>query len=416
MKKTPLKQLQKLPADRLSCAIALPAPSGVPVAATKKRGKVPILFHKTDTDENSSLTFRMLYILAIFMIVDGHIGHSDYLDLNGLLRYQNYHIALFIFASGYFLNLNRPVREFFLCKIKRLIIPMLLWNLFYGCLCFYLNTVHGFSLGGNLNLYNLLYAPFTDGHQFIYNMASWFLVPLFLVQCTGFLLLRPFSAESEKHGNITRTVAVIFWGLSMVAGWFTLNVAPENHGERTLILTALRMLYFLPAFSFGFFYRQVLEKYDRLNTPLYMFLLLSSLTVLTCLFPAYDHIPSWLDAIGEPALVIYAISFLAILFWLRIARILAPLVKKSSALMYISKHTFDIMMHHFAGFMLVKAALVPFMPNSDASLKLIKSNIWYYPFPNGNEAICWIYIAISMVIALTVGFTSRKICAMLYKI
>ena len=136
-------------------------------------------------------TFKMLYVLAIIMIVDGHVGSSDYLDFNGLLRYQNYHIALFMFVSGYFLNLTRGYKEFFARKTLRLLVPLYLWNAAYGALCWYLNRHQGFALGGEFNLYNLLYAPLVDGHQFIYNMASWFLVPLFLVQAVGYLLLRP---------------------------------------------------------------------------------------------------------------------------------------------------------------------------------------------------------------------------------
>lgn len=148
-------------------------------------------------------TFKMLYVLAIIMIVDGHVGSSDYLDFNGLLRYQNYHIALFMFVSGYFLNLTRGYKEFFVRKTLRLLVPLYLWNAAYGALCWYLNRHQGFALGGEFNLYNLLYAPLVDGHQFIYNMASWFLVPLFLVQAVGYLLLRPFAPSAARRTALT---------------------------------------------------------------------------------------------------------------------------------------------------------------------------------------------------------------------
>ena len=54
-------------------------------------------------------TFKMLYVLAIIMIVDGHVGSSDYLDFNGLLRYQNYHIALSRAISS---TLRAAIRNF----------------------------------------------------------------------------------------------------------------------------------------------------------------------------------------------------------------------------------------------------------------------------------------------------------------
>lgn len=386
-------------------------------------------------------TFKMLYVLAIIMIVDGHVGSSDYLDFNGLLRYQNYHIALFMFVSGYFLNLTRGYKEFFARKTLRLLVPLYLWNAAYGALCWYLNRHQGFALGGEFNLYNLLYAPLVDGHQFIYNMASWFLVPLFLVQAVGFLLLRPFAPSAARRAALTPSArpqpgsfflpAVIFFVLSLALGCFALAYAPENHGARTLALTALRTLYFMPAFAFGFLYRHVLAKYDTVATPLYLFIVLAALTCLTQKFPGYNHIPSWLDTVDAPAPAIYAISLLAVLFWLRVARVLSPLLVRSRPLQYIANHTFDIMMHHFAGFMLAKALFLPFIsapaaqfpsaaaaplaPRADAAAALarIKSDIWYYPFPESGETSAWLYIAISIVIALTAGFTTRKIYAII---
>ena len=361
-----------------------------------------------------SPAMRMLYVLAIIMIIDGHIGSSDYLDLNGLLRYQNYHIALFMFVSGYFLNLARGYGEFFKTKVMRLLVPLYAWNAVYGGVCWYLNRYQGFALGGEWNWYNLLYAPLVDGHQFIYNMASWFLVPLFLVQAAGFMILKPFAgtdgAAAEENKRQNKWTPVLFFILALGLGCAALAYAPENRGERGITLTALRGLYFLPAFAFGYLYRRTLEKYDRLATPLWLGLLLGGVTLLTGAFPGYNHVPSWLDTVNAPGLAIYAISFLAILFWVRVARVLAPVWEKSRTLKYISEHTFDLMMHHFVGFMLAKAMFLPFTPGDGAAnLARVKSDIWYYPFPGGDENYAWIYIAISMVIALLAGFTSRKI-------
>ena len=370
--------------------------------------------HPRVSTQQFSPAMRMLYVLAIIMIIDGHIGSSDYLDLNGLLRYQNYHIALFMFVSGYFLNLARGYGEFFKTKAMRLLVPLYAWNAVYGGVCWYLNRYQGFALGGEWNWYNLLYAPLVDGHQFIYNMASWFLVPLFLVQATGFMILKPFSgkdgAAAEENKRQNKWTPVLFFALALGLGCAALAYAPENRGERGITLTALRGLYFLPAFAFGYLYRRTLEKYDRLATPLWLGLLLGGVTLLTGAFPGYNHVPSWLDTINAPGLAIYAISFLAILFWVRVARVLTPVWEKSRTLKYISEHTFDLMMHHFVGFMLAKALFLPFAPGDGAAnLARVKSDIWYYPFPGGDENYAWIYIAISMVIALLAGFTSRKI-------
>lgn len=355
----------------------------------------------------TSNTFKMLYVIAILMIVDGHIGHFDYLDFHNLLRYQNYHIALFVFTSGYFLNLQRSYGDFFKHKLSRLIIPLYLWNIFYGAVCWLLNNFMDFNIGAEFTLYNLLYAPLVDGHQFIYNMASWFLVPLFFIQTITFLLLKPF-VDKQKAPHFT--IIFIFFVLALIAGSIALTFGPKNHAERNLTLLVLRTFYFLPAYALGILYRHKLEKYDTLNSPLYFFTLLSIITILCTAYPGYNHIPSWLDEINAPIIVIYTISFCAILFWLRISKILSPLIEKSKTLNYIANHTFDIMLHQFIGFMLVKAMFSGF---SDFNHPAFKKNIWYYYFPFNEELISWFYIFITIVIALLTGFTTRKICSKL---
>lgn len=359
--------------------------------------------------KNGIDTFKMLYVLAIFMIVDGHIGHFDYLDLGGLLRYQNYHTALFMFVSGYFLNLERGYKAFFARKTAKILVPLYLWNLVYGGVCFLLNRYGGFSLGGAFSAYNLLIAPFTDGHQFIYNMGAWFLVPLFLVQCIGFLALKPLA---DEKGRLNGVIAGGFFWVMFGLGCLALMAAPENNAARTFYLTLLRVAYFLPCFALGVWYRAVLEKYDVLKTGVRSVALLFLIAVLCYAYPNYNHIPAWLDYVGEPALVIYLISFTAILFWLGVARFLAPLLQKSRVLCYLSEHTFDIMMHHFAGFMLIKAAL----SGGDGFDKAaFKSDIWYYYFWGREDLSQWLYIVITIVIALLIGFTSRKIGGIILK-
>jgi len=348
-------------------------------------------------------TFKMLYVIAIFMIVDGHIGSFEYLDLNNLLRYQNYHIALFIFTSGYFLNLERNYKEFFTRKLTKLILPLYLWNLFYGLLCWYLRHYQGFSLGNELNTSNLLLAPLTDGHQYLFNMGTWFLIPLFLSQTISYIILQPIAQKNTQTKNIA---AIIYFGFCLLLGAIAVAYGPQNNGARNLTLTMLRTFYFLPAFAFGILYRRILEKYDRIKTPLYLVILLVIVAMLCHYYPDYNHIPSWLTYIRVPFWVIYAISFCAILFWVRVSKVLSPVIKKSRSLQYVADHTFDIMVHHFVGLMLIKAAL---QDCAGFDLNAYKTDIWYTYYPINEELIDWLYIIITIVIALIVGFTSRLI-------
>lgn len=353
-------------------------------------------------------TFKMLYIIAIIMIIDGHIGQIDYLDLNGLLKYQNYHIALFCFTSGYFLNLHKTPKDYIISKLKRLILPLYIWNFIYGILCFLLNKYFDFNIGGNLSLYNLMYAPLVDGHQFIYNMASWFLIPLFLLQIISYTILKPITFYNQK------ILSTIFFISILILSTIILPNATEHNAKRDIMLLVYRTFYFFPSFAFGFLYRNLLEKYDTLNTPLYLFIILSLYTIIYSIFPNINHTPSWLNDIQAPILAVYALSFIAILFWLRIAKTLSFLVKQSKTLSIISNNTFDIMMHHFIGFMLIKAIISPFF--ADFNTHQFHHNIWYHYFPIAENLTQWIYIAITLVITLLIGFTTKRFYDIIKKV
>lgn len=356
--------------------------------------------------------FKALYLLAVFMVVDGHIGSFDWLALNGLMAYQNYHIALFMFASGYFLNIERSYGEFIKRKTLRLIFPLLGFNLLYGLLCYILNTYFGFTLGEKISFHTLFVAPFTDGHQFIYNMASWFIAPLFFVQLISFLLLKP---AAECTPTFLPKTAVLFFALALILGISALSFAPTGAYGRDIRLAVLRTFYFLPSFAFGFLYRHLLQKYDRLPAFLSLPLTLALIFTFKRLFPYVNHIPSWLQGINEPPLIIYAVSFLSIYFWLKVSGLLAPLIAKSAILLYIASHTFDIMMHHFLGFILIKQLYSALdFPGFDSHRA--KTDIWYNFFPDSAETSSLAYISITIVIALLTGFTIRKFCARIIQI
>lgn len=347
--------------------------------------------------------FKMLYILAIFMIIDGHIGSYDYLCLNNLMPYQNYHLALFMFTSGYFLNLKDSFKDYLLRKSARLLLPLYVWNFIYGFICLGLNNFAGFDIGGAFNFQNLVIAPLTDGHQFIYNMGTWFIAPLFVIQIISFCL----NKQLEKRFSRS-TCAVIFFVAALVAGCTALNIAPENDGKRNLILLGLRCGYFLPVFALGFLYKNCLEKYDKLNTPTFLFIIITLLGLLEARFPYFLITPSWLNYLEAPAIAVYGITFLCVLFWVRVAKVLSPLWERSPLLQYISDHTFDIMLHQFMALMLIKASLSA-LPFGGFDKALFKHDIWYLPFIKSETISSLPYIFITIVIALLAGFTSRKI-------
>jgi predicted tellurium resistance membrane protein TerC len=185
-----------------------------------------------------------------------------------------------------------------------------------------------------------------------------------------------------------------------------LEASVTRYGERNFYLMLYRILFFLPCFALGFLYKRILEKYDRIPTALYLFLLLTGMAVIFARYPHIGINPAWLDFSDVPVVIIYLIVFIPILFWAKISHILETVIKNSPTLRYIADHTFDIMMHQFLGLMLAKKLLSGFGTFNPTAFK---TEIWYYHFPWNEVLVTPFYFTITLVISLLTGFTNRKL-------
>ena len=139
------------------------------------------------------------------MLYDSTVaGHCDgggiSLDFAQWFPYEGIHLALFTFCSGYFFKdaaLKRPVR--YVCKkLRTLILSM------YGyTIARRLLLLHrwGFQIGGKFNLHNILISPLNDGHQFVLNMAGWYIVPLFMVEILNCMIRAFFKRKDGRYLN-----------------------------------------------------------------------------------------------------------------------------------------------------------------------------------------------------------------------
>ena len=78
--------------------------------------------------------FKVLYVFLMFGVLCGHIGIVErYMPWIEIFSFYGFGIQLFLFISGYFYSSkydSTPV-SFLLKKIKTILIPYILWNLFY---------------------------------------------------------------------------------------------------------------------------------------------------------------------------------------------------------------------------------------------------------------------------------------------
>ena len=359
-----------------------------------------------------NVTFRALYLLAIVFVVDGHTALGDLFDIGGLFRYYSFHLLLFAFGSGYFCRDGDEARLLpaIARRAKRLLLPLYLWNAVYGIGAALLRRFGGFALGEPLSAYTLLLAPVTDGQHFVYNLGSWFVFPLFSCQALYLLARRLSRLWGEREG--------ITFLLCLIPG--ALCVQALYGGARDFLpLFALRTLILLPGYAGGVLYRRTLEKHDTLPTAPYL-LGIAAARVLLCL--RYENLAYLLsdcsyfacDAVG-----VYLGGALAIAFMLRVARLIAPHMRRSRLAMAVSRHTYDIMMHHYMGFFALNALFL--MGNalgigaSDFSVRAFRTQSGYLYAPGGRTEMNLLYILAGLLLPLAIGATTRACAKLLWK-
>ena len=341
-----------------------------------------------------NVTFGILSALAILMIVAGHSGY-DILTVGGLFPYYSFHVPLFLFISGYFYREEEEAHPFAYLKkkAKRLLLPYFIWNAVYGVTAWALRTFAGFGMGEGISLKTLFVTPFLNGYQFILNYAAWFVPVLFLIEMMNLcmrLLLKRLHSNSEW---------LILLG-TLAVGMLGVRLAFLGNDK-----TPGRILFLYPCFQMGQFYKKKLESRDRLgNLPYFAIVLgVQVLLHLCCNGLAYSSV--WVTGFANGPLIPYVTVVSGTAFWLRVAKILAPLCESGqsgisaaqSFLLYLGRNTYTVMMHHVMAFMLVKmvlagiAAHTGYLPDFD--FMRFYSDIDYYYLVKGSEAFRMVYLA-----------------------
>lgn len=294
--------------------------------------------------QKENMTMRALYLIAIVAVVDGHIDLGDMFNMNSLFRYNSYHMMLFAFVSGYFFSDRGSLLSEIGRRAKKMLLPLYFWNVVYGLIAAFLRHAGGFEFGQPISVYTLLIAPLTDGEHFSWNLASWFIFPLFLIQIV-YLLLRRISKLWKDNEWLT-------FAICLAAGFAAAQLCWSGHQD-ALPLFLMRVLILLPGYAGGVLYRRRLEQRDKLPTVPYLLGLMIARALLATRYPNMAYVVSDLHYFGCDAFGVYAGGAIAIAFFLRLARLLAPYMEKSKLLLKISRNTFDIMMHHFMAFFFV---------------------------------------------------------------
>ena len=349
-------------------------------------------------------TMRVFYLLAIVFVVDGHMSMGHMFEMNGLFRYYSFHLMMFAFGSGYFFKLyGKPLSDL-LHRAKKLMIPLYFWNLVYGVGAALLRRLGGFELGEPLSAYTLLLAPLADGEHFVWNLGSWFIFPFFCAQ-VFYALVRRLS--SLWHENEWMTFL-----LCLIPGCVAVQLCYTGRQD-ILPIWMLRPMILLPGFAGGTLYRRVLERRDHLPTVPYLIGVVILRALLCTRYENLAYLLSDCSYFVCDAFGVYAGAALAIAFYLRISRLLAPYIGKSRLALAISRNTFDVMMHHYMGFFALNCFFLIVhilgLGAADFSVHIFRTRSNYLYAPDGRAEWSVLYLLCGVTLPLLIGHTARTV-------
>lgn len=353
------------------------------------------------------MTFGILSALAIIMVVAGHIGYNI-MTVGDLFPYYSFHVPLFMFISGYFYKESEEEHPLLYIKkkVRRLLIPYLIWNLVYGLIAWAMRAA-GFAMGEKIGLKTLLISPFMHGYQFIYNYAAWFVPVLFVIEIMNLcarLILR-------------RKEWIMLLG-SLIVGMAVVWLAIGGHVWGNYRAPG-RILFLFPCFQMGQFYRKKLERHDTLGNLPYFAILIGIQVIINMLCGGRLAFGSvWCSGFACGPVVPYMTIVSGTAFWLRVAKVLTPLLTENKIVRYLGRNTYAVMMHHVAVFMLIKAVIAGVAATTglcaDFDFEQFYTNIDYFYLAAGVEQFKMVYLAAGVVLPLmlqsVIEYATLRLC------
>lgn len=356
--------------------------------------------YKTEIKEKMSpggynAAFGILSALAIIMVVAGHLGYNI-LTVGDLFPYYSFHVPLFMFISGYFYREEEQERPFSYIKRKarRLLLPYFIWNLIYGLVAWGFRSFGDFTFGEPVTLKTVFLDPFLHGYQYLYNFAAWFVPVLFLIEVMNLFMRMILKALHLNHEWLILAV-------TLAVGMAVIWLAITGHVWGLYKMPG-RILFLFPCFQMGQFYRQKLERHDRLGNLPYFAIVIGIQVLLNVCCNGLAYSCVWCTGFANGPVIPYVTVVSGIAFWLRVSKILAPVFGQGSAVARLGQNTYPVMMHHIMVFMLIKMILAGIAAGtgflSDFDFARFYTDIDYCYLIKGSETFKMVYLAAGIVL------------------
>lgn len=286
--------------------------------------------------------FNILKALGIITVVAGHSGTNFF----NWLPVYSFHMPLFIFISGYFFK-DKNIVQCVKSKFRTMILPFLLWNLFYGLLVNFFHKYNLIKFGASLNLKTVLWEPFTYGWPFHFNGPAWFVGTLFFVQIAYLIFRKILKEQMFITGGtflLLHLYAIRLANSGFSSFYFGLGICIE------------RVLFCLIFYFLGHLYSIKLEKIDIFNFNR----LILAISVNGIILGTYSRIITsniHQMIIAPHYFTALIVGITGIYTYLQLAELLKDKVRNRDILSYIGQNTFSIMTHHQFFFWLFNSML-----------------------------------------------------------
>lgn len=334
----------------------------------------------------------ILKIIAIILVVMGHMGFIPRLGgaFEPYFPIYSYHILLFLFCSGYlFRDFDwRDLGRFVWRKTRSLALPLIGWNIVYAGIVSLINLRHPVTYFPATEqiwtLQNLFVEPFVSGHQYLLNLATWFVGMLYLTLLV-YGLLHLITKRIPDW-----VMLIVFLALAALGLYSTSLPLP---GRWWLVAQRIALALFFV--HFGRCFRKYIEPRLRYQHLWWMLIVIAGVTYFAhCMNGNHRYIMAWMNYDHCIVMPIVA-GILGCLFWMLMSMQITHLVPANRVETLLAKSTWSIMTNHLLVRFMFCWTVVHFSQNMVAR-EMFTTNFWYFP----QDCIWFYHLGLFLEIAL----------------
>lgn len=357
-------------------------------------------------DKIFSNEINILKALAILLVVSGHLEFS----LLGMFTPYSFQLALFFFISGCLFKdkyLN-DIKTFVGRRVKSLLVPYFLYNLFYLGVTILIAKVTGKFWGMPISLKNFFITPFLNGHQFDLSCPMWFVTQLFMTMIAFLLIFKLLNKITTN--KFTHLAFFTITGIAAIplCKWLEPASPPPP-----LILVIIRTMFSMFFVYLGYFYTHYIKDNYNIFTPKW----LGSMIVLQSILWLFNRDYDPVHGIGLSYVLVWArfdeqlivpviTSITGIWASLFTVKILYPYLKDIKLIQYMGKVTYHIMANHLLVMYIITAILLH-INNIPITERANHDIYWIY----NPIQTTYFYFVITMLVTTYGGVLQQKIWA-----